>query len=127
MAMKRVDATRDMSRCPLPSPHFSSWSITAQSEVLKPSNKKALDKKSFVNSSEEANYGIHDGLVFSTEEERLTLCRASDRIRWNAYPVSTFPCCLSFSSAVTATYQSHAHSPLTASIHPVVDPTNRFK
>jgi hypothetical protein len=104
---------------PLPSPHFSSWSVTAQSEVLKPSNKKALDKKSFVNSSEGANYGIHDGLVFSTEEELLTLCRASNRIRWNAYRVSTFPCCLS--------YQSHAHSPLTASIHPVVDPTNQFK
>jgi POT family proton-dependent oligopeptide transporter len=65
--------------------------FAAQSEVLKHSNEKALDEKSFVDSSEEANDGIHDGLVFPTEEERLTLRRVSDRIPWNAYRASTFP------------------------------------
>ncbi|KAJ7861980.1 POT family-domain-containing protein [Mycena olivaceomarginata] len=63
--------------------------FAAQSEVLKHSNEKALDEKSFVDSSEEANDGIHDGLVFPTEEERLTLRRVSDRIPWNAYLIAS--------------------------------------
>jgi POT family proton-dependent oligopeptide transporter len=29
--------------------------------------------------------GIHDGLEFPTEEERLTLRRVADTIPWNAY------------------------------------------
>lgn len=29
--------------------------------------------------------GIHDGLVFPTEEEKLTLRRIPDSIPWNAY------------------------------------------
>ena len=29
--------------------------------------------------------GIHDGLVFPTEEERLNLRRVSDAVPWNAY------------------------------------------
>ena len=29
--------------------------------------------------------GIHDGLVFPTDEERVTLRRVSDRVPWNAY------------------------------------------
>lgn len=29
--------------------------------------------------------GIHDGLEFPTDEERLTLRRVSDTIPWNAY------------------------------------------
>lgn len=29
--------------------------------------------------------GIHDGLVFPTEEERATLRRVADKIPWNAY------------------------------------------
>lgn len=29
--------------------------------------------------------GIHDGLEFPTEEEKLTLRRVSDTIPWNAY------------------------------------------
>ena len=29
--------------------------------------------------------GIHDGLVFPTDEERVTLRRVSDHIPWNAY------------------------------------------
>lgn len=29
--------------------------------------------------------GIHDGLIFPTEDERLTLRRVPDSIPWNAY------------------------------------------
>lgn len=32
-----------------------------------------------------AHDGIHDGLVFPTEEERGTLRRVSDTVPWNAY------------------------------------------
>ncbi|KAG5637406.1 hypothetical protein H0H81_004664 [Sphagnurus paluster] len=32
--------------------------------------------------------GIHDGLVFPTEEERLTLRRVADTIPWNAYLIA---------------------------------------
>lgn len=40
------------------------------------------------NSSSELSHeldGIHDGLEFPTEEERVTLRRVSDTIPWNAY------------------------------------------
>lgn len=29
--------------------------------------------------------GIHDGLVFPTDEERATLKRVADKVPWNAY------------------------------------------
>ncbi|KAF9261642.1 PTR2-domain-containing protein [Marasmius fiardii PR-910] len=32
--------------------------------------------------------GIHDGLVFPTEEEKVTLRRVSDKIPWNAYLIA---------------------------------------
>ncbi|KAJ6549939.1 oligopeptide transporter [Mycena capillaripes] len=60
--------------------------FAAQSEVVK--HEKASDKESFVDSAEEADDGIHDGLVFPTEEERLTLRRVSDTIPWNAYLIA---------------------------------------
>jgi POT family proton-dependent oligopeptide transporter len=34
--------------------------------------------------------GIHDGLVFPTEEERATLRRVADAIPWNAYRTSAW-------------------------------------
>jgi proton-dependent oligopeptide transporter, POT family len=34
---------------------------------------------------EELNDGIHDGLEFPTEEEKLSLRRIPDAIPWNAY------------------------------------------
>ena len=39
--------------------------------------------------------GIHDGLVFPTEEERATLRRVPDSIPWSAYrkPLLFFPYC----------------------------------
>ena len=42
--------------------------------------------------------GIHDGLVFPTEEERATLRRVPDSIPWDAYRKPSFrflPCCRS--------------------------------
>jgi len=35
-----------------------------------------------------ANDGIHDGLVFPTEEEMLTLRRVADSVPWNAYLIA---------------------------------------
>lgn len=35
--------------------------------------------------SMEAHDGIHDGLIFPTEEERETLRRVPDNVPWNAY------------------------------------------
>ena len=35
--------------------------------------------------SVEVHDGIHDGLVFPTEEERATLRRVPDNVPWNAY------------------------------------------
>jgi POT family proton-dependent oligopeptide transporter len=34
--------------------------------------------------------GIHDGLIFPTEEERATLRRVPDAIPWSAYRTSQF-------------------------------------
>jgi POT family proton-dependent oligopeptide transporter len=60
--------------------------LVAQSEVLKHQHEKPIgDSKSFIESSEEADDGIHDGLVFPTEEEKATLRRVSDTLPWNAY------------------------------------------
>lgn len=36
--------------------------------------------------------GIHDGLEFPTEEEKLTLRRVRDHIPWNAYRTSYSSC-----------------------------------
>lgn len=44
-------------------------------------------KRSESSESEEraANDGVHDGLEFPTEEEKLTLRRISDKLPWAAY------------------------------------------
>ncbi|KAF7369698.1 putative peptide transporter ptr2 [Mycena venus] len=64
--------------------------FAAQSEVLKHNEKtfKASDEKSFTDSAVEADDGIHDGLVFPTDEERQTLRRVSDTVPWNAYLIA---------------------------------------
>ena len=36
-------------------------------------------------STDQESDGIHDGLIFPTEDERLTLRRVPDSIPWNAY------------------------------------------
>jgi POT family proton-dependent oligopeptide transporter len=46
--------------------------------------KRAPDVKSVYESESELD-GIHDGLVFPTEEETLTLRRVSDVMPWSAY------------------------------------------
>lgn len=51
----------------------------------------ALAEKKGDSSSElshEIHDGIHDGLIFPTDEERATLRRVADRIPWNAYSKS---------------------------------------
>ncbi|KAJ7235495.1 POT family-domain-containing protein [Mycena rebaudengoi] len=62
--------------------------VAAGSEVIKHDNEKKdyASEKSFPVESELD--GIHDGLVFPTEEERLTLRRVSDKIPWNAYLIA---------------------------------------
>ena len=42
------------------------------------------ERKRLLKSDQELD-GIHDGLIFPTEDERLTLRRVPDSIPWNAY------------------------------------------
>lgn len=49
------------------------------------SQKEGEKEKSIVIESDHEPDGIHDGLIFPTEEERLTLRRVPDSIPWNAY------------------------------------------
>ena len=42
------------------------------------------ERERLLKSDEELD-GIHDGLIFPTEDERLTLRRVPDSIPWNAY------------------------------------------
>lgn len=51
---------------------------------------KQFEKAPIVSTDEESVEfdGIHDGLVFPTEEERATLRRVSDAIPWNAYLIA---------------------------------------
>jgi POT family proton-dependent oligopeptide transporter len=54
-----------------------------------------VEKKNSIESqvrTEDMSDGIHDGLEFPTEEERLTLRRVSDSIPWNAYRESRDKC-----------------------------------
>ncbi|KAG6858102.1 hypothetical protein C0993_006572, partial [Termitomyces sp. T159_Od127] len=44
-----------------------------------------VGEKYNVEDQESASDGVHDGLVFPTEEEKQTLRRVSDTIPWNAY------------------------------------------
>jgi len=57
----------------------------AQREIEAKKEKVELDHVSSNNEDELVADGIHDGLVFPTEGERLTLRRVSDRIPWAAY------------------------------------------
>ena len=43
------------------------------------------EKERLLISDQELVDGIHDGLIFPTEDERLTLRRVPDSIPWNAY------------------------------------------
>jgi POT family proton-dependent oligopeptide transporter len=59
--------------------------VAAISDVKQLENeKRAPSVKSYSDSEPELD-GIHDGLVFPTEEETLTLRRVSDVMPWNAY------------------------------------------
>ncbi|KAK7436702.1 hypothetical protein VKT23_018957 [Stygiomarasmius scandens] len=60
----------------------------AQREIEAKKEKVELDHASSNNEDELVADGIHDGLVFPTEEERLTLRRVSDRIPWAAYLIA---------------------------------------
>ncbi|KAJ6478971.1 POT family-domain-containing protein [Mycena sanguinolenta] len=90
--------------------------VVAQSEVLKHTHEKEKfdhdNDDSFV---EEANDGIHDGLVFPTEEERATLRRVSDTIPWNAYLIAAVEAAERFSfygsSVVFTNFIQHALPP----------------
>ena len=42
------------------------------------------EKERLLTSDQELD-GFHDGLIFPTEDERLTLRRVPDSIPWNAY------------------------------------------
>lgn len=46
--------------------------------------KRDVESRSTSDSEPELD-GIHDGLEFPTEEEKLTLRRVADTIPWNAY------------------------------------------
>lgn len=60
--------------------------IAAISEAkhIQSEEKRDMDLKSASDSEAELD-GIHDGLEFPTEEEKLTLRRVADAIPWNAY------------------------------------------
>lgn len=47
--------------------------------------KHQVESSEVVSSVEHELDGVHDGLVFPTEEEKQTLRRVSDSIPWNAY------------------------------------------
>ncbi|KAJ7662520.1 POT family-domain-containing protein [Mycena polygramma] len=91
--------------------------IAAQSEALAFDDKKALsEEKSFDSHSEEhENDGVHDGLIFPTEEERLTLRRVSDKVPWNAYLIASVEAAERFSfygsSVVFTNFIQHALPP----------------
>ena len=48
--------------------------------------------------------GIHDGLIFPTKDERLTLRRVPDSIPWNAY--CKFPMNIFLTSSKSKTFGS---------------------
>ncbi|KAJ6546367.1 POT family-domain-containing protein [Mycena sp. CBHHK59/15] len=62
--------------------------LAANSEVVKHEKSEYPYEKSEVAESTHEPDGIHDGLVFPTEEERATLRRVSDTIPWNAYLIA---------------------------------------
>ena len=47
-------------------------------------NEEEQENERLLKSDQELD-GIHDGLIFPTEDERLTLRRVPDSIPWNAY------------------------------------------
>jgi POT family proton-dependent oligopeptide transporter len=51
-------------------------------------DEKKSDEQSF--SQKHDSDGIHDGLIFPTDEERSTLRRVPDSIPWNAYRTPVF-------------------------------------
>jgi hypothetical protein len=59
--------------------------IAAASEVQKHDADYPSEKSGHESESVHELDGIHDGLVFPTDEERATLRRVSDDIPWNAY------------------------------------------
>ncbi|KAJ7225107.1 PTR2-domain-containing protein [Mycena haematopus] len=73
------------------------------------------DEKSSVGEEVEVHDGIHDGLVFPTEEERATLRRVSDAIPWNAYLIAAVEAAERFSfygsSVVFTNFIQHALPP----------------
>ncbi|KAJ7775339.1 POT family-domain-containing protein [Mycena metata] len=76
--------------------------VLAQGEMLnhhpeKANSEKSLEKHSVDESHEEVSDGIHDGLIFPTEEEKATLRRVSDTIPWNAYLIAAVECAERFS------------------------------
>ncbi|KAJ7134113.1 POT family-domain-containing protein [Mycena filopes] len=91
--------------------------VAATGELLKHHPEKAnSDEKSFDGASEElVADGIHDGLVFPTEEEKLTLRRVSDTIPWNAYLIAAVEAAERFSfygsSVVFTNFIQHSLPP----------------
>ncbi|KAJ7244647.1 peptide transporter PTR2A [Mycena haematopus] len=89
--------------------------FAAQSEVLKHTDEKVHSDENLSVEEQEANDGIHDGLVFPTEEERATLRRVSDSIPWNAYLIAAVEAAERFSfygsSVVFTNFIQHALPP----------------
>ncbi|KAJ8520799.1 hypothetical protein ONZ45_g2420 [Pleurotus djamor] len=56
--------------------------------VLHEKSEKRSSSESSISDVEHELDGIHDGLEFPTEEEKLTLRRVSDAIPWNAYMIA---------------------------------------
>lgn len=62
---------------------FTKMEKSSSSDVAPHSlNEKQMSEENIEDSELD---GIHDGLVFPTEEERKTLRRVADTIPWNAY------------------------------------------
>ncbi|KAJ8474525.1 hypothetical protein ONZ45_g15917 [Pleurotus djamor] len=56
--------------------------------VLHEKSEKRSSSEASISDVEHELDGIHDGLEFPTEEEKLTLRRVSDAIPWNAYMIA---------------------------------------
>lgn len=52
--------------------------------------KHQVESSEVVSATDHELDGIHDGLIFPTEEEKQTLRRVSDNIPWSAYCESFF-------------------------------------
>ncbi|KAJ7738242.1 POT family-domain-containing protein [Mycena maculata] len=61
--------------------------LAAESEVAQHKSEYPSEK-SDLESVAEPDDGVHDGLIFPTDEERLTLRRVSDTIPWAAYLIA---------------------------------------